>query len=131
MNITARGTPASVGIYTGQVRVIKNIRELTQLQDGEILIVRASSPAWTVGMLRSGAIIAELGGPICHAAIVAREMGIPAVVSVSNAMSIFTTGMTVTVNGAEGTVKISDDAQETSAAEFRAHDSQLPGEIDG
>lgn len=99
-----RGIAASAGVYNGIVRVVGSIEELADLRDGEVLVVRASSPAWTVGMLRSGAIVAELGGPICHAAIIAREFGIPSVVAVKDATMLLKTGMSVTVDGTSGTI---------------------------
>jgi phosphoenolpyruvate synthase/pyruvate phosphate dikinase len=104
MQEIARGMPASAGTYEGDARVILSSDELPALQEGEVLIVRASNPAWTVGMLRSGAIVTELGGPICHAAIVAREIGVPAVVAVPDAMTVIATGSRVRVDGSTGVI---------------------------
>ena len=103
-DLIAKGIAASAGTYTGAVRVVLDVEDLPALKEGEVLVVRASNPVWTVGMLRSGAIIAELGGPICHAAIVAREIGIPCVVAVGNATGALRTGMHVTVDGTKGLV---------------------------
>jgi phosphoenolpyruvate synthase/pyruvate phosphate dikinase len=100
----ASGVGVSAGMYTGTVRVVLRIEDLSSLQDGEILVVMASNPVWTVGMLKSGAIITELGGPICHAAIIAREFGIPSVVAVDNITNILQTGMRVTVDGTHGLI---------------------------
>lgn len=104
MNLIAQGLGASTGTVTGRVRVLSSPDELDQLVDGEVLVVQHSSPAWTVGMLRASAIISEFGGIISHAAIVAREMGVPCVVSVEHATSLLVNGMLVRVDGETGTI---------------------------
>lgn len=104
MNLIAQGLGASTGIVTGRIRVLSSPNELDQLEAGEILVVQHSSPAWSIGMLRSGGIISEHGGIICHAAIVAREMGVPCVVAVEHATSLLTNGMIVRVDGETGTI---------------------------
>jgi pyruvate, water dikinase len=104
MQLIARGMGASAGVATGSTRVVHSVNELHTLLEGEVLVVRESNPVWTVGMLRAAAIVAELGGPICHAAIVAREIGIPCVVAVEDAMRVLGTGTTITVNGSEGVI---------------------------
>ena len=101
-----QGIAASAGSYSGTARVMHKAVELDDLVDGEVLVVRASDPTWTVGMLSSGAIVTELGGPICHAAIVARELGLPAVVAVEDVTKLIATGAQVTVNGTEGSISI-------------------------
>lgn len=104
MKLIAQGLGASTGIATGRVRVLSSPDELDQLEAGEVLVVRHSSPAWSVGMLRAGAIISEFGGIISHVAIVAREMGIPCVVAVEHATSLLVNGMLVQVDGEIGTI---------------------------
>jgi pyruvate, water dikinase len=104
MKLIAQGLGASTGIVTGRVRVLSSPNELDQLEAGEVLVVQHSSPAWSIGMLRSGAIISEYGGIICHAAIVAREMGVPCVVAVERATSLLVDGMFVRVDGETGTI---------------------------
>ena len=104
MQEITRGIPASAGVYEGNARVILSSAELPNLQEGDVLVVRASNPAWTVGMFRSGAIVAELGGPICHAAIVAREIGVPAVVAVPDAVNLIASGQRIRVDGTTGII---------------------------
>lgn len=104
MKLLAQGLGASTGVVTGRLRVLSSPDELDQLENGEILVVQRSSPAWTVGMLRAGAIISEYGGIICHAAIVAREMGVPCIVAVEHATSLLANGMLVCVDGEAGTI---------------------------
>ncbi len=104
MKMIAQGLGVSTGIVTGRVRVLFSPEELDQLQIGEVLVVQRSSPLWTVGMLRAGAIISEVGGMISHAAIVAREMGVPCVVAVERATSLLANGTLVQVDGETGTI---------------------------
>lgn len=104
MKMIAQGLGVSTGIVTGHVRVLLNPEELDQLQAGEVLVVQRSSPLWTVGMLSAGAIISEVGGMISHAAIVAREMGVPCIVAVEQATSLLTNGMIVRIDGETGTI---------------------------
>jgi phosphoenolpyruvate synthase/pyruvate phosphate dikinase len=110
MKIIAKGLGASTGIITNRIRVIFSPDELDQLKDGEILVVKSSSPAWTVGMLRASAIISEFGGIISHAAIVAREIGIPCIVSVEHATSLLLNGMLVHVDGETGLIYEVEDS---------------------
>lgn len=99
-----QGIAASAGSYSGTARVVHKAAELDDLVDGEVLVVRASDPTWTVGMLRSGAIVTELGGPICHAAIVARELGLPAVVGVADATVHIADGRLIEIDGGRGII---------------------------
>lgn len=102
--IVARGMGTSPGVATGPVTVGKNISDLSRVQNGDVIVVRESNPAWTVGMMKASALISELGGIICHAAIVAREMGVPCVVNVENATQILRDGMRVKVDGEKGII---------------------------
>ena len=108
MKLIARGLGASTGVATGRVRVLFSPDELNQLETGEVLVVQHSSPAWSIGMMRACAIISEFGGIISHAAIVAREMGIPCVVAVERATVLLTNGMLVQVDGETGTIHEAD-----------------------
>ncbi len=102
--IVAKGKPASPGVAAGIVRVVIRTEELPKVQRGDILVIKASNPAWTIGMVKAAALICEVGGIISHVAIVAREMGIPCVVSVENATSIFRDNERVKVDGDEGVI---------------------------
>ena len=98
------GTGRSVGgkIGKGKVRVIRDIRDLDTLQMGEVLVTEKTNPDWEPVLRRASAIITDQGGRTCHAAIVSRELGIPAVVGTSNATQTLKTGQEVTVSCAEG-----------------------------
>jgi pyruvate,water dikinase len=102
--IIARGVGVSIGIASGPVKVVKSIDELDKVEEGDILVARASNPAWTIAMTKAAGFIIEIGGIICHAAIVAREMGVPCIVNVENAMSILRDGMKVSIDGREGII---------------------------
>ena len=74
----------------------------------EILVTNATNIGWTIHFPKAAAIVTDIGAPLSHAAIVAREFGIPAVVGCGNATTVLKTGDIVTVNGTAGTVDIED-----------------------
>jgi phosphohistidine swiveling domain-containing protein len=100
-----RGIAVSRGIYEGPVCVVRSIAEFPRFSDGAVLVVPFSDVAWTPLFVRAGAIVAEAGGILSHSSIVAREAGIPAVVSVPNACERLD-GERVRVDGLEGRVTI-------------------------
>ncbi|MGO4857214.1 PEP/pyruvate-binding domain-containing protein [Arthrobacter sp. 2MCAF14] len=99
------GTPASAGTVTAVARVIMDPVG-AHLEPGEILIAPSTDPGWTPLFLTAGGLVMEMGGPNSHGAVVAREYGIPAVVGVPDATSRISSGDTITVDGAAGTVAI-------------------------
>lgn len=113
------GTPASAGTVTGTARVILEPQG-ARLEPGEILVAPSTDPGWTPLFLTAGGLVMEMGGPNSHGAVVAREYGIPAVVGVPDATSLITTGHSITVDGAAGTVV--RDAGSSSARQERAHE---------
>jgi pyruvate,water dikinase len=88
----------------GLARVITDAADLNQFQPGEILVAESTSPDWGTVMKTAAAIITDRGGRTCHAAIVARELGIPAVVGCGNATRTYHTGEALTVSCAEGDI---------------------------
>jgi len=98
--------PGSAGCVEGFVRVIHSPEEGMQLQPGEILVAVTTNVGWTPIFPRAAAVVTDVGAPLSHAAIVARELGIPAVVGCFNATKLLRTGDHVRVNGARGTVEI-------------------------
>ena len=99
-----RGIGASPGRYHGRVRVIREEAEFGQLQPGDVLVCPITSPAWSVLFTRAGALVTDGGGILSHAAIVAREYGVPAVVATGDATRRLHNGDPITVDGASGTV---------------------------
>lgn len=102
--ILAKGRPASPGVTAGIVKVVRKLDELGKVELGDILVVEYSNPAWTVGMLKAGALVGEKGGVISHVAIIAREMGIPCIVAVENATKIFKDGQRIKIDGTNGVI---------------------------
>lgn len=101
-----KGFPGASGVVTGRVRVIFSSDCAEELLPGEILAAPATNIGWTVIFPRAAAIITDIGAPLSHAAIVAREFGIPAVVGCGNATTVLKTGDMVTVDGARGIVTV-------------------------
>lgn len=99
-----QGLAASAGRATGTVRILQSADQGEFLQPGEILVAPMTSPDWVPTMRRAAAIVTDGGGMTCHAAIVARELRVPAVVGARNATAVLRDGELVTVDGALGTV---------------------------
>ncbi|MFZ2508177.1 MAG: phosphoenolpyruvate synthase [Steroidobacteraceae bacterium] len=89
-------------IGAGPARIIKSAREMSRVQPGDVLVSDMTDPDWEPVMKRASAIVTNRGGRTCHAAIIARELGIPAVVGCSDSTSAITDGQLVTVSCAEG-----------------------------
>src|SRR3989344_2998238 len=102
--VLLQGLPASPGIGTGKVKIIKNLNDLDKIKKGDILVTEMTNPDMVVTMQKSDGIITDEGGATSHAAIVSREMGIPAVVGTKTATQILQDNMIVTVDGSAGKV---------------------------
>ncbi|MCL1622647.1 phosphoenolpyruvate synthase [Moraxella sp. Tifton1] len=89
-------------IGTGKVRIVNSLNEMSKVQDGDVLVSDMTDPDWEPVMKRASAIITNRGGRTCHAAIIARELGVPAIVGCGNATEVLTDGQAVTVSCAEG-----------------------------
>ena len=99
------GLPVHPGIYEGPVRLINGPPDFNRIQQGDVLVTRNTGPAFNVVLPLLGAIVTDRGGQLSHAAIVAREYGIPAVVGTSKATTTFADGTLVRVNGDTGVVE--------------------------
>jgi pyruvate,water dikinase len=97
------GTPASPGTAHGRLRIIEGLDDFSRFAAGEVLVCRATSPAWTPLLARAAAVVTTGGGVLSHAAIIARELGIPAITDVASAMRL-PDGALVDVDGAAGTI---------------------------
>lgn len=98
------GTPASPGRYTGPVRIVRSDRDFGIIRPGDVLVCPITTPAWSLNFSRIGALVTDAGGALSHAAIVAREHGLPAVVATGCATTELHDGQLVTVDGTAGTV---------------------------
>jgi pyruvate,water dikinase len=102
-----QGTPTSRGYYTGPAKVVQGMHDFPKLEAGDVLVIPFSDVGWTPLFIKAGAVVAESGGILSHSSIVAREYGIPAVVSVPNACRL-EDGKIVTVDGYQGVVSVED-----------------------
>jgi len=100
--ILCEGRSIGSRIGSGVVRLVPSVKDLDKVQPGDILVTDMTDPDWEPVMKRSGAIVTNRGGRTCHAAIIARELGIPAVVGCGKATSALVEGSPVTVSCAEG-----------------------------
>ena len=100
------GFPGAPGVVEGLARVISKAEDAGQLGDGEILVTTVTNIGWTPIFPRAAAVITDVGAPLSHAAIVARELGIPAVVGCGNATMRLHSGDRIRVDGAKGTVEV-------------------------
>ena len=104
-----RGIGVSPGTHVGIARVVLGPGEFARLQKGDVLVTNATTAAFNIVLPMLGAVVTDRGGLLSHAAIVAREFGVPAVLNVRGATSRIRTGMTITVDGTRGTVEIDDE----------------------
>ena len=100
-----KGLGANNGTVTGTARVIESFDEIDRLQEGDILVTRFTDTGWTPKFAILKGIVTEYGGVLCHAAIVSREYGIPAIVSATNIMKEIKDGETITINGTTGIIR--------------------------
>jgi len=100
-----KGLGANNGIVTGTARVIESFDEIDRLQEGDILVTKFTDTGWTPKFAILKGIVTEYGGVLCHAAIVSREYGIPAIVSATGIMDQIKDGEVITINGTTGEVK--------------------------
>jgi phosphoenolpyruvate synthase/pyruvate phosphate dikinase len=105
-DVAVRGFPGSAGVVEARVRVIHDAADGAALQPGEALVTTITNVGWTPLFPRAAAVITDVGAPLSHAAIVARELGIPAVVGCGNATMRLRTGDLVRVDGTAGTVEV-------------------------
>lgn len=100
-----RGMPTSRGIYTGRTVVVRGLQDFSKVQPGSVLVVPFTDIGWTPLFIKAGAVIAESGGLLSHSSIIARELGIPAVVAVEHATRLSDHTL-VTVDGYRGTITV-------------------------
>ncbi|XP_066290085.1 rifampicin phosphotransferase-like isoform X1 [Branchiostoma lanceolatum] len=104
-DLMLKGMPVSHGTVTAPARVVTRLEDAGTIQAGEILIVQSTDIGWSPYFPLLSGLVTELGGLISHGAVVAREYGLPCVVSVKNATAMFQTGDLVLLNGTEGSVR--------------------------
>ncbi|MES3013137.1 MAG: phosphoenolpyruvate synthase, partial [Pseudomonadota bacterium] len=118
--VLAEGRAIGQKIGTGPVRIVHSLAEMDQVQPGDVLVTDMTDPNWEPVMKRASAIVTNRGGRTCHAAIIARELGIPAVVGCGDATEVLQAGALVTVACSEGdTGFIYDGLLETEISEVQ------------
>jgi pyruvate,water dikinase len=113
--VLVSGLGATAAIGSGQVRVIVEPADGSRLRDGEVLVAPMTSPDWLPTLRRAAAVVTDRGGITCHAAIISRELGIPAVVGAGDATHVLYDGQVVTVDGTRGVVLDGEPAAAPSA----------------
>jgi pyruvate,water dikinase len=111
-----KGVGASSGRVTATARVVLGPQDFARLQPGEVLVTAITTPAWTPLFARAGAVVTDIGGPLSHSSIVAREYGIPAVLGTGAGSLRVRDGQRVTVDGDAGTVTLLDVTGRPQAA---------------
>ncbi|MGB9299732.1 MAG: phosphoenolpyruvate synthase, partial [Anaerolineae bacterium] len=102
--VLLRGLGAAPGRGSGEVRILRSVEDGARLKEGDVLVTVMTAPDWVPLMRKASAIVTDQGGMTCHAAIVSRELGIPAVVGTDTATSILKDGTLVTVDGRSGDI---------------------------
>jgi pyruvate,water dikinase len=113
--ILLKGLPASPGVASGPVKVIFSADEIDKVEKGDVLVTTMTNPDMVPAMEKAAAIVTDEGGPLSHAAIVSRELGIPCVVGTEKATKILKNGQIVTVDGTKGIVyegKLTEEGKE-------------------
>lgn len=103
-----QGIPGSAGVVEGEVCIVRSVEEFKDVKEGSILVTRTTNPAWTTLFYSAKGLITESGGPLSHGAVTAREVGIPAVMSVRNCLTTLKNGDIVVVDGTKGIVTIKE-----------------------
>jgi pyruvate,water dikinase len=105
-----KGIGTSEGIATGRARVLLGPEDFERMRSGDVLVAPTTTPAWTALFTLASAVVTDIGGPLSHSSIVAREYGIPAVMATGTATRILRDGQMVSVNGTAGTVTLLEEA---------------------
>ena len=106
-----QGSPGCSGIVEGKARVLFSVEELADLKEGEILVARTTAPSWAPSFVKILGAVTDVGGPMCHAAIVAREYGLPTVVGTGKGTQSIKTGDLIRIDGDTGKVVILERAK--------------------
>lgn len=103
-DILVRGLGVSPGQGSGKANIVLDVKDISNLENGDVLVTEMTTPDWVLAMKIASAVVTNLGGKTCHAAIVSRELGIPCIVGTENATKVLKDGEMVTVDGQRGLV---------------------------
>jgi pyruvate,water dikinase len=129
LKVLVKGLPASPGVSIGKVVIINNKEELSKVESGNVLVTKMTSPDYVPAMKRATAIVTDEGGSTSHAAIVSRELGIPAIVGSGDATKALHDGMEVTVDASHGIVyegKVAEGIKKEEAAKPVYYSGYVP-----
>lgn len=104
-----KGVPASPGQVTAPARVLHGPQDFDQMQRGDILVASITTPAWTPLFAMASGVVTDIGGPLSHGSIVAREYGIPAILGTGFATKLIQSGQKITMDGTAGTVTLPEN----------------------
>ena len=102
--ILLKGTPASLGVVKGKVKILHNPSEVGKVKKGDIVVTEMTDPLYMDAIMKAAGIITNIGGQLSHAAIVARELKIPCIVNTGNATEVLTDNQTVELNATKGEI---------------------------
>jgi len=111
------GYGSSPGVATGPVRIIEDIDEADRIEEGDVIVTEMTAPDMVPAMKRSAGILTDEGGMTSHAAIVSRELGVPAIVGCGDATDVLTDGQRITLDGQKGTVVVAEEEVEDAEPE--------------
>jgi len=117
-DVLVNGLGASPGVVSGAVRIVHKLDHLDQVQEGDVMVTEMTMPDMVPAMKRAAGIITDEGGMTSHAAIISRELGVPAVVGTGNGTRVLNDGQNVTLDGDKGTVRAGATADAESGEEF-------------
>ncbi len=100
-----KGTPASLGIVKGKVKILRDPSESHKIKKGDILVTEMTDPLYMHAMMMAGGIITDIGGMLSHAAIVSRELKVPCIVGTGNATEILKDGQLIILDATKGEVR--------------------------
>ena len=99
---------ANKGLVKGRVKIVLDLKDISKVCQGDILVARQTEPSFTVAMLKASAFVTDIGGICSHAAIVARELGVPCIVAANGATTLLKDGQEVIVDAGKGIVFSAD-----------------------
>ncbi|OYR53712.1 phosphoenolpyruvate synthase [Halorubrum sp. Ea1] len=125
-DVLADGLGASPGVVSGAVRIVHKLDHLDQVQEGDVMVTEMTMPDMVPAMKRAAGIVTDEGGMTSHAAIISRELGVPAVVGTGNGTRLLEDGQEVTLDGDKGTVRAGVDEEAEPGEEFEPVEAARP-----
>ena len=125
-DVLVDGLGASPGVVSGAVRIVHKLDHLDQVQDGDVMVTEMTMPDMVPAMKRAAGIVTDEGGMTSHAAIISRELGVPAVVGTGNGTRVLEDGQQVTLDGDKGTIRAGEDESAEPGEEFEPVEAARP-----